>query len=1738
MLLVLGLVLTRMLLRHDSMCCPPHAMVHGAAARGTPPTSGTECPDLVDSCTGAARFHCRRRATRVAPGRYRYRQHSGRAPMPTLARSNLDRPAHVNPSNDCSVSHTAASRPALAASPPTSASDLAVIASAAPDDPRRRDMRQRIERGTAVSLFAACHAPTRCHILMLREGIGCSHIAQSLGATVTPQPFGSETLSLPPFVSDCLLPCRCAKSAVTVLQGRKANHAPPAWGCKNYSVWCTQAQCRAGLLMWRTTLCILPQQPWRLCVMGRHSGDPLLAGAGTAAAAPRPHLRVRQRGAKEIKVGNAVLLQERVAKKEKGMGTPGAPDAPTEAREVAKIAAKKSWPVQWLQPRWRPFVAEAATSYYKTALDEVDLAEPYFLLQAVLQNAKLAQSFSMRQLPLTPPQSLQVSGQKRACAVGGEGRDGLPNKHELRPIRAAETKAIRPPLREPNPRQLHLCPTRHTTTEERPPVCELSLQQRQPCLATHRGAPTIVGETTALSPPQHKPQLHSTPLYFESSATHFPKKSLHPLFPRSHETKTQSPPHSEHNPRQRHPCLGQRIGEASNPGPTDHEQRQRTLNALTQMGLIAQREETFHSPREDVLGDLTPPTRPAGANWQAQGPPDELEIPPPEAARSWLYVPLLLHAAGELHAPAASAWAQHPTFAAVWPRWVAHLRRAAALPHSRLRAATFIQAAAASLSPLWPHRAFRDLAPEDLCDTTGAVCRCRDASGYIPALLQEVLLQLYGGEAFCLELDQHLRQASAHPQQGVPEDAAPAQDLEPPEPPDTQLAAVARAVTGGRRRRRRPQRPTCGPLSQQPSPALHLRAVSLHAELRRRVLTLQAPPAPIRGALKAALRDGLERIRQDPASPDGWTLFLLAPRMLLYRQQGENRIALEELHRRVATLAAGLHQQLLDEAAAAAKGTNPRTSRKKARDEIQTRAERAAALAQLGELSAASSALTAPPLAPANAATLAALADPDRRPPTSQVPLPEAIAPPALHLNQAKLVVNLRTARRGAAAGPSGTTTEHLRVLLDDEDTAQLLGDATQCLASGDVPQDILRGLRLGRMVALQKPDGGVRGLVMSDVFRRLVGRTLAQQFSGHFNTFCAPFQYALSARAGTEALARAVRIATEANGRATVLSIDGVGAYDHISRSCMLQGLQSDPILATLSPYVRQFYGEPSEYLFYDEEGEAHHIQQGEGGEQGDPLMPALYAVGQHAALLRVHGELQAGENLFAYLDDIYLTCPPERAGALFASVAAALREAANVQVHLGKTRIWNEAGEEPSSLLAILPAAARSDAWKGNWALPTHEQGVTILGTPLGHRDFVAAALAKKQNEHAVLLQRIPAVPHLQSAWLLLLLCALPRCNYLLRALPPATTATYAAAHDGEVLRCLTQLLGTSSVDPTASALPRRAQLPLHFGGLGLRAAVASRAPAHWASWADSLPVIGARHPHLLASILPALQGVAPASPAVTAANLASAVLTNSGFGPPSWLALAEGARPPLTNCHRVFGDFARGWQRAATAPVDREALETLFSDISPASRALLLSQAGPGGSTVLTTLPTRPEYTMHDDAFRVTLLRRLRLPLPPTARVCRCGGELDILGDHRAACATAGVLVRRAVPVERTVAQICREAGGRVATDVFLRDLNLGLPITDARRLEVVANGLPSFHGAQVAVDVTLVSPIQRDACPRPGAAAEPGLAIAQAEERKRNGELTPSSGTKLAAGLWCSPSRWGAAGARRPKPFFAI
>ena len=155
-------------------------------------------------------------------------------------------------------------------------------------------------------------------------------------------------------------------------------------------------------------------------------------------------------------------------------------------------------------------------------------------------------------------------------------------------------------------------------------------------------------------------------------------------------------------------------------------------------------------------------------------------------------------------------------------------------------------------------------------------------------------------------------------------------------------------------------------------------------------------------------------------------------------------------------------------------------------------------------------------------------------------------------------------------------TADHIFPLLESEHDSRLFCDAASALARGEIPEEILSGFRLGRLTALRKSDGGV-GIVVGEILRRLIARSIAKQMAKSVEAATAPFQCALSTKAGCECVAHILQTLTDQDGQATVLSIDGIGAYDLISRSAMLEGLlrmdRGDEIL----PFVRCFYGSPS---------------------------------------------------------------------------------------------------------------------------------------------------------------------------------------------------------------------------------------------------------------------------------------------------------------------------------------------------------------------------------------------------------------------------------------------------------------------------------------------------------------------------------------------------------------------------------
>ena len=127
-------------------------------------------------------------------------------------------------------------------------------------------------------------------------------------------------------------------------------------------------------------------------------------------------------------------------------------------------------------------------------------------------------------------------------------------------------------------------------------------------------------------------------------------------------------------------------------------------------------------------------------------------------------------------------------------------------------------------------------------------------------------------------------------------------------------------------------------------------------------------------------------------------------------------------------------------------------------------------------------------IAPGNDDTFKQLSDTSKRPDKLWDPIPqevlEHVPTMPFELDENMFLKNL--------GGPSGMTVEHLRPLLDCPRDHRLFHTLAEGLARGMVPQPIVDAIRLGRMTAISKPDGGVRGIVTGDVVRRLVARTAA----------------------------------------------------------------------------------------------------------------------------------------------------------------------------------------------------------------------------------------------------------------------------------------------------------------------------------------------------------------------------------------------------------------------------------------------------------------------------------------------------------------------------------------------------------------------------------------------------------------------------------------------------------------------
>ena len=174
-----------------------------------------------------------------------------------------------------------------------------------------------------------------------------------------------------------------------------------------------------------------------------------------------------------------------------------------------------------------------------------------------------------------------------------------------------------------------------------------------------------------------------------------------------------------------------------------------------------------------------------------------------------------------------------------------------------------------------------------------------------------------------------------------------------------------------------------------------------------------------------------------------------------------------------------------------------------------------------------------------------------------------------------------------------------------------------------------------------------------------------------------------------------------------------------------------------------------------------------------------------------------------------------------------------------MARPKLWNRGGEARRGWRALTAAARLVDpdaiVWRGvlNSSLPS--KGCKCLASRWGILSMCGLTFRNSSAAHRQLFERIPAIPGLQGAWLVLVFCASSRTSYLLRVVPPDCAEDFATANDDVMRRCLSQLLGCDVSDTSWDV----AELLFSVGGLGLRSA---RRVSPAAYWADSLRTVTA--------------------------------------------------------------------------------------------------------------------------------------------------------------------------------------------------------------------------------------------------------------------------------------------------------
>ena len=391
---------------------------------------------------------------------------------------------------------------------------------------------------------------------------------------------------------------------------------------------------------------------------------------------------------------------------------------------------------------------------------------------------------------------------------------------------------------------------------------------------------------------------------------------------------------------------------------------------------------------------------------------------------------------------------------------------------------------------------------------------------------------------------------------------------------------------------------------------------------------------------------------------------------------------------------------------------------------------------------------------------------------------------------------------KGAAPGPTGLSESMMRILVEDEESCLSLCHMLRDVINGEVAKSVRVRLTRCRMIALAKPNNGIRPVAMGETLLKICGCILLERHANSLSDIFQPIQRGILQKNACESIVHELLEEHEAG--ATILTIDFKNAYNTPQRTAIEEALLQYPVF---KHFMRMFYfeyGQPSELLFFANDSLHSVIESSSGVRQGSALSSVYFCALLQGPLKEI-AKLYPEVTIRAYQDDVTMSSKNESSLEVAFLHLKELASGLNLEINSRKCEVF------------------QGNSSTNNRGMDLKELGVEdcvdsikVLGAYIGHNKAVERKLLEKLGKHKCLFRRLRAMGPSNLSLAILKRCTIPRHDYHLRVHKPGASFLLAQVFDEEIHEILKKWCGADSEALKLSALPCK------MGGLGITSTV----------------------------------------------------------------------------------------------------------------------------------------------------------------------------------------------------------------------------------------------------------------------------------------------------------------------------